>query len=314
MSQFTLKQLRYFVVAGELCSVTRAARKLHVSQPSISAAIRQIEDVTGLQLFVRHHSQGLSLTPSGRQLLNRAQQLLHGAEGLEKYALSLREEIGGELRLVTFPTFATAFLPRLLRRYAGRHPSVNLYCDEMNQVDIVRGLGEGEYELAFTYDFHLTEEIDFTPLRRFPPYAVVAVDHPLSERNSVRLAELVAHPMVLLDWPLSREYFLSIFGQYALSPVVAHRAKSIDMVCGLVANGLGFSLFNTPPPALDEGGLRPLRLEDVAPALTMGIACLRGLQLSPAADAMYGLVRDAEVQGDVFARFSDGLAEVPDHR
>lgn len=306
MRQFTLKQLRYFVAAGELSSVTQAARKLHVSQPSISAAIQQIEEVTGLQLFVRHHAQGLSLTPSGKQLMARARQLLRDAEGLEKYARSLGEEIGGELRLVAFPTFAPLLLPRLLRRYATRHPSVSLYCDEMNQADIVIGLRQGDYELAFTYDLQIPEEVDFMPLYRFPPYAVIAADHPLGGRDSIGLDELARWPMVLLDWPLSREYFLSIFTHHGLSPTVAHRAKSMDMVRGLVANGFGFSLFNTPIEALDDGNLTPLRIEQNAPPLSMGIACLRDLRLSPAAEAMHRLARDVEVQGDVFARFGAG--------
>jgi len=313
--QFTLKQLRYFVVAGELSSVTRAARKLHVSQPSISAAIQQIEETTGLQLFVRHHAQGLSLTPTGRQLMNRARQLLRDAEGLEKYARSLGEEIGGELRLVAFPTFAPVFLPRLLRRYAERHPSVSLYCDEMHQADIVRGLAQGDYELAFTYDLEIPDEIEFTPLFRFPPYAVVAADHPLAGGERIGLAELATHPMVLLDWPLSREYFLSIFSHHGLSPPVAHRAKSMDMVRGLVANGFGFSLFNTPLAALeaaDANGLAPLTLADDALPLTMGIACLRGLRLGPAAAAMHELARDTEGRGDVFERLGGGLAEAVD--
>lgn len=315
MRQFTLKQLRYFVVAGELSSVTKAARKLHVSQPSISAAIQQIEETTSLQLFVRHHAQGLSLTPAGRQLMNRARQLLRDAEGLEKYARSLGEEIGGELRLVAFPTFAPVFLPQLLRRYADRHPSVSLYCDEMNQADIVRGLTQGEYELAFTYDLDLPGDIEFTPLYRFPPYAVVAANHPLAGRDRAGLAELAEHPMVLLDWPLSREYFLSIFSHHGLSPAVAHRAKSMDMVRGLVASGFGFSLFNTPLGALeaaDTDGLESLTLADDAPPLTVGIACPRGLRLSPAAEAMYRLARDSEARGDVFARLGTGLAEIAD--
>jgi len=312
MRQFTLKQLRYFVVAGELSSVTQAARKLHVSQPSISAAIQQIEETTGLQLFVRHHAQGLSLTPTGKQLMNRARQLLRDAEGLEKYARSLGEEIGGELRLVAFPTFAPVFLPRLLRRYADRHPSVSLFCDEMHQADIVNGLAQGDYELAFTYDLEIPDGIDFTPLFRFPPYAVVAADHPLAGDERIGLAELAAHPMVLLDWPLSREYFLSIFSHHGLSPPVAHRAKSMDMVRGLVVNGFGFSLFNTPLPAMetaDAEGLVALTLTDEAPPLTMGIACLRGLRPSPAAGAMHELASSPEARGDVFARLGTGLAE-----
>ena len=302
MRYFTLKQLSYFVVAGELSSVTQAANKLHISQPSISAAIQKIEETMGLQLFVRHHAQGLSLTPTGKQLLTRARQLLHDADVLEKFAISLGEEIGGELRLVTFPTFAPLFMPKLLRRYADRYPSVSLYCDEMPQVDIVHGLRQGDYELAFTYDLQIPDEIDFTPLYRFPPYAVVAIDHPLSSRDSISLKELAEHPIVLLDWPLSREYFLSIFSQHNLSPKVAHRVKSMDMLREMVANGFGYSLFNTPFSAfksLNGGRLKALILEDEAPSLELGIACLRGLRLAPTVEAMHKLACDADVLAEL---------------
>lgn len=295
MRHFTLKQLRYFVVAGDLCSVTQAAKQLHVSQPSISAAIQQIEELTGLQLFVRHHAQGLSLTPSGKQVLVRAKQLLRDADGLERFAVSLGEEIAGELRLVAFPTFAPVFLPQLLRRYADKYPAVSLQCDEMTQADIVAGLTKGDYELAFTYDLQVPDSLDFTPLYRFPAYAVVSVNHPLADRESVSLTELVGFPMVLLDWPQSREYFLSIFAKLGLAPTVSHRAKSMDMIRGLVANGFGYSLFNTPLVTLDafDGGrLKALTLRDESQPLLMGIACLRGLRLSPAAEAMHRLVSD----------------------
>lgn len=315
MRHFTLKQLRYFVVAGDLSSVTQAAKQLHVSQPSISAAIQQIEEITGLQLFVRHHAQGLSLTPAGKQVLVRTKQLLRDAEGLERFAVSLGEEIGGELRLVAFPTFAPVFLPHLLRRYADRYPAVSLQCDEMNQADIVAGLGKGDYELAFTYDLQIPDSVDFTPLYRFPPYAVVSINHPLASRDSVRLAELVEFPLVMLDWPLSREYFLSIFSHLGLSPAVAHRAKSMDMIRGLVANGFGYSLFNTPLTTLDAfdgAALKALILNDESPPLSMGVACLRGLRLSPAAEAMRRLACDAESLSPTLERLAPYLAQVPE--
>jgi len=310
MRQFTLKQLRYFVVAGELGSTTQAARKLHVSQPLISAAIQHIETVTGIHLFVRHHAQGLSLTPSGHQLMVRARQLLREAEGVEKYALSLGDEIGGELYLVAFGSFASVFLPQLLRSYADRHPSVSLYCDEHSQADIIAGLQQGDYELAFTYDLNVPEELDFTPLYRFPPYAVVSSDHPLSTRESISLAELVTYPMVLLDWPLSREYFLAIFTQNGLVPTVAHRARSMDMLRGLVRNGFGFSLFNTPLSALEpegDGRLRALKIKDHARALLLGIACIRALRLSPAAEALFELALNTESWSSAFPEFDFGV-------
>ena len=299
MRQFTLKQLRYFVVAGELSSVTGAAKKLHVSQPSISAAIQQIEDTTALQLFVRHHAKGLSLTPAGRQLLVRARNLLRDADGLQKFAVSLGEEVSGELRLVAFPTFAPLYLPQLLRRFSDQHPAVSIYCDEKTQLGIVRGLARGDYELAFTYDLQIPDDMDFFPLYRFPPYAVVGANHPLGERESITLEELATFPMVLLDWSLSKEYFLSIFTQYGLSPKVAHRAKSMDMVRGLVGNGFGFALFNTPLEAFGrlgpgQSGLKALHLRDDARALSLGIAYPKALRLSPAAEAMRTLATNDE--------------------
>ncbi|MFC0266875.1 LysR family transcriptional regulator [Kushneria aurantia] len=298
MRHFTLKQLRYFTVAGELSSVTLAARKLHVSQPSITAAIRQMEESSGLQLFVRHHAQGLSLTSSGRQLWARTRQLLRDADDLERFTLSLGEEIAGELRLVAFPTFAPVFLPQLLRRYTETYGSVSLHCDEMIQGDIVTGLSEGVYELAFTYDLQIPANIEFTPLYSFPPYAVVAEGHPLGQRKRISLRELIDYPMVLLDWPQSREYFLSIFESRKLTPRVAYRARSLDMIRGLVASGFGFSLFNTPLTSretFDGGRLRALWLQDDAQPLSMGIACVKGVRPSPAAQAMKQLALQTEL-------------------
>src|SRR5438552_13597925 len=81
MIRYTLKQLAYFTAAAEEESVTGAARALNVSQPSISAAIAHLERVLGVQLFLRHHAQGLSLTAAGRTIFAEARNLLaHAGE------------------------------------------------------------------------------------------------------------------------------------------------------------------------------------------------------------------------------------------
>lgn len=285
---FTLKHLRYFVKAGEHGSVTRAAEELHVSQPSISSAILYLEEATSLQLFVRHHAQGLSLTPAGRQFILKAKQLLSDAESLGQYASSLGEEIAGSLRIVSFPTFTPILLPSLMKQFIETYPEVNIQCDESHQKDIIQSLMEGKYELALTYDLQLPSDIEFEPVIEFPPYVALAKDHPLAKRKELSLADLVDYPMVLLDWPMSREYFFSLFLSQDLEPNFTHRAQSLGMVRGLVANGFGYSLFNTPLVnnlALDgreivaiplRGKLRPLRL---------GVAKISRFRLTPVADA-----------------------------
>lgn len=304
---FTLKQLRYFVVAGEMSSVTKAAEALHVSQPSISSAVLHLEDVTGLQLFVRHHAQGLSLTPPGRQFIRKAKQLLSEAEGLAQYANTLGEEVAGSLRIVGFPTFTPILMPGLIKHFMDVYPAVSVQCDEMHQKDIIQGLTDGRYELAMTYDLQIPSDIEFQPLIEFPPYAVLGEHHPLADRDEVSLKELVEYPMILLDWPMSREYFFSLFLSLELEPNFAYQAQSLGMVRGLVGNGFGYSLFNTPMVnnlALDGSELRAIPLKEKLRPLRMGIARLSQFRLTPAADAFIKSL-EKQVQEESATVFSD---------
>ncbi|GHB34388.1 LysR family transcriptional regulator [Salinicola rhizosphaerae] len=294
----TLKQLRYFVVAGELKSVTRAAEQLHVSQPSISAAIAHLETAAGVQLFVRHHAQGLSLTTAGTQFLARARNLLYDADSLMQFAVSLGEDIAGPLNLVAFHTFAPIFMPRLMQAFLEQFPRVEPQCDEGHQVDIVEGLRDGRYELGLIYDMQVPDDIEFEALCRFPPYAAVATDHPLASHERLSIDTLSEYPMVLLDWPMSRDYFLSLFVDAPRQPKIAHRATSLGMVRGLVANGFGFSLLNVPPGrhlSLDGKAFRTIPLEGDVRALTVGMATLKGIRLSPAAQAMVNFLKKSEL-------------------
>lgn len=302
---FTLKQLRYFAKAGEFGSVTKAAEALHVSQPSISSAVLHLEEVTGLQLFVRHHAQGLSLTPAGREFIRKANQLLADADGLGRYANTLGKDVAGTLRIVGFPTFTPMLLPSLMKRFTETYPDASIQCDESHQGDIIQSLMDGRYELALTYDLQLPYDIDFEPIMEFPAYAVLAQDHPLAQRDELELQELAEYPMVLLDWPMTREYFYSLFLSQDLEPNFAYRAQSLGMVRGLVSNGLGYTLFNTPlvnNKALDGSELKAIPLSGNLRPLRLGVAKISQFKLTPVADAFITLLKDraAELSDSVF--------------
>lgn len=293
--RFTLKQLRYFVVAGEMSSVTKAAEALHVSQPSISSAVLHLEDVTGLQLFIRHHAQGLSLTPSGKQFIRKAKQLLDEAEGLAHYANTLGHDIAGSLRIVGFPTFTPILMPKIIKQFMDAYPAVNVQCDEKHQKDLIQSLYDGRYELALTYDLQIPNDIEFEPLLEFPPYAVLGQDHPLADRDELSLKELAEYPMVVLDWPMSREYFFSLFLSLELEPNFAYQAESLGMVRGFVGNNFGYSLFNTPMAnnlALDGTELKAIPLKEKLRPLRMGVARLSQFRLTPAAEAFIQKVKE----------------------
>src|SRR5688572_18237692 len=112
--RFTLRQLAYFVAVAEEGSVARAAGELKLSQPSISTAMAKLEDQLGVQLLVRHHAQGVSLTPQGSRLLAAVRNLLHHADEFQRQAASTSGEIAGPLHVASFATLAPAFMPALI--------------------------------------------------------------------------------------------------------------------------------------------------------------------------------------------------------
>ena len=292
---FTLRHLAYFIAAAEQGGVTGAARSLRVSQPSISAALAELERRLGLKLFVRHHAQGLSPTPAGRQLLGQARRLLAHADELRLAALDLGGGLAGVLDLGCFITFAPIVVPGLLRGFARRFPEARLRLHEAHVQGVLEGLRKGESEIALTYDLDLGPDILFEPLLEVPLHALLPEGHRLARRSAVSLAALAAEPLVLLDLPQSREYFLSIFYALGLKPKVAYESASFDMVRGLVANGLGCAIMHSRPPngrAIDGRRLvyRPL-VEDVRPTV-LGLARLGRLRPTRLADVFAAFCRE----------------------
>jgi DNA-binding transcriptional LysR family regulator len=270
--RYTLKQLGYFVATAEAGSITAAARQLHISQPSISAAIAQLEDMFGLELFIRHHAQGLSLTPTGQRLLAEARSLLAQASDFHDGAVELAEGMAGEIDVGCFTTFAPMVIPGLLRSLRREHPEIRVRLHELHIEGLLEGLREGRFDLALTYDLNIGADMTFEPLVDVPLHVMLAADHPFAKRPAVGLGELIGEPFILLALPGSRDYFLSLFYGLGLRPQVEHESPSFEMVRGLVANGYGYSVMHSRPEndvALDgmrlayrpvDDPLRPTRL------------------------------------------------------
>lgn len=281
--RFTFRQLEYFVAAGEAGSIRGAAEAVSISQPSISAAIAHLERELGLQLFVRHHAQGLSLTPAGRRLLHETRLLLDRAEGLHGVAAELKEQLGGRLALGCFVTLAPMILPELIQSFAGEVPAAEIALFEADQERLVAALRRVELDLALTYDLQIPDDLVFTPLAALPPHVLLPAAHPLAGRAEVSLAELAEEKLVLLDLPLSREYFFSLFLREGLEPQIAQRSAQQEVVRGLVANGFGYSLANARPrlgTAPDGRPLVRLALAGDPPPLRLGLARAESLQPS----------------------------------
>ncbi|MDX8451836.1 LysR family transcriptional regulator [Mesorhizobium sp. VK9D] len=273
--RFTLRQLEYFVAVGEAGSIAKAAEQVNVSPPSISASIAQLEAEFGVQLFVRKHSHALALTAGGRLFLKEAARLLNDADALHDIAGDIAEKVRGPLAIGCLLTFAQIVLPALRRKFEDAYPDVRVRQFERNQGQLFEMLQRGEIDAALTYDLELSQDMTFEPLMQLPAYVMLPAAHHLAAKAGITPEELVDEPMVLLDLPYSREYFLSAFQPKGLRPKIAERTGDIAVMRSMVANGFGYGIANMRPlnTMSPDGKLLvfvPL-LGDIRP-LTMGIA------------------------------------------
>jgi len=250
VAAYTLRQLRYFVTTVECGSVAEASRKLYIAPPSISSAIKSLESSFGVQLFIRHHAQGVSLTPSGSRVYHKAQKLIDAAREFEQDVLADNDVMAGQIEVGCFETVAPLYLPRLLAGFSRLYPGIAVRIRDGEQHDLVAGLAAGDIDVALVYEHDLDDTIATEQLiapRR--PYALLPAHHRLARHASVTLRELSAEPMILLDVRPSRRYFLSIFEELGLRPRIAYSSPSIEMVRGMVGQGFGFSVLVTRPHA-----------------------------------------------------------------
>lgn len=279
--RFTLRQLEYFVAAGETGSITQASERINISQPSISTAISQLEQELDVQLFIRHHAQGLSLTSAGRTMLIEAKRLVEQAETLYSVASSTSEEIRGQLSIGCLTTLAPMVLPELALSFTTAFPRAVIRPHVDNQEMLFNGLRRATIDIALTYDLQLPDDIQFTPLVDLPVHALIGETHALAGRSAVTLPELAQLPMILLDLPLSSEYFLSLFIKEGLQPSISYRVLQPDMIRTMVANGFGYTLANVTPrsdTALDGRKVVRIRLAGEHRPVTMGLAMLKSLR------------------------------------
>ncbi|MGU7772709.1 LysR family transcriptional regulator [Burkholderia sp. MR1-5-21] len=272
---YSLRQLKYFVATAEALSFTAAAKRLHVSQPSISSALSELETAFGLQLFIRHHAHGLSLTQAGRDLLGRARDLLKSAEELQIAARHSDTGIAGTISLGCLTSVAPPIMPWLISRFLRDRHGVEFSTHEGDQEMLFVGLRDGTLDIALTYDIDITDEIDFTPIIEFPPHVLLPAKHRLAGGDTVSLKDLVDEPYVLLDLAHSKEYFSSLFDQIGNRPIPAFRSSQPEVVRGMVAHGLGYSIHNFPlnnTRTVDGGRFVTLPIKEQVKPAVLGVA------------------------------------------
>ncbi|CAG2146406.1 LysR family transcriptional regulator [Cupriavidus numazuensis] len=287
MIPFSFRQLEYFVAAAEHGSISAAARARHVSQPSVSTAIAQLEDTLGEALFRRQVSRGLELTPAGQRLLARARDILALAAGITVDEAG-QQGLSGRLSLTCFQDLGPYFVPRLLAGFRERHPAVSITLFEADLATVHRTLQAGKAELALTYDLGFDQRVDRWMLASLPPYALLPASHPRAGQRDISLAELAGERLILEDIAQTREYFLSLFWAHGLHPTLHQYTQTFEMQRGLVAHGYGVALSCTRPAgdhSYDGQPIACLPLREPVTAQRVVLARAQSVRASPLAQA-----------------------------
>lgn len=273
--EISLRTLRYAVMTADCGNITGAARALNITQPSVSAAISELEIELGTSIFIRHHARGVSLTPAGRQFISEARLLLKHSQDFSRSWHLIGDSQQGQINVGCFTTVAARYMPSLLAAFSESHPDISVNLLEGDQQHVLDALVTGAIEVALTYNLSVPAGMDVTTLLHLPPVALLAADHHLAGQENVSMTELAKEPYILYDLPLSREYFMELFRSVGAQPTIAWRSASYEFVRGLVARGHGFAIHNAVPRTMTtyDGGsliIRPFR----QPLKGLNVVCL----------------------------------------
>ncbi len=247
MLRYTLRQLEYALAIAELGSLAGAALKLGVAQPSLSASLQKLEEQLGLQLFIRHHAQGVTPSPQGLRFLNEARSLVAHARDFQRDSSSVAEQVEGELTMGSFMTIAPVYAPKLIAGFQQQYPQARLRLEDGVQDELVAGLRSGRFDLALLYKLDMPDDLRVTELASVTPYVLLNASHRLAAKKQVSLHDLADEPLILLDVLPSRTYFTRLLVSNGITPKVSFVSPSLELVRGLVGQGLGYSLLITRP-------------------------------------------------------------------
>ncbi|WP_191251623.1 LysR substrate-binding domain-containing protein [Amycolatopsis oliviviridis] len=251
-----LRQLRYFVAVAEEASFTKAARRLHLAQQSLSQQITVLERLLGASLL-RRDSRGTRLTEIGSLFLPEARAVLaRSDEALSVVNRAVRGEIG-TLHLGFLTTTANYLLPPVVRAVRDRLPDLTLTTDATQIASLVDGLTAGRYDLIFTRP-PLVDGFEIRTLVTEEVCAVLPEGHRLATATEVKLADLADEPWVLTprsSWEPWHQRYDSEFEAAGFTPRVVQRAATVQGLLGLVAAGIGVTRLARSSHSLRRSGV-----------------------------------------------------------
>lgn len=238
----TLRQLRYLVALEETRHFRQAAEASGISQPSLSVQIKALEDALSIQLVERGSGQ-VQMTGPGREVCRRAREILSATQGLMDLSVTMKDGLGGTLRLGTSATIGPYLMPFVIGELHEKHPDLRLYIRESTPRDLLRGLTEGDHDLVLTQLPAGGGGFSVARLFREPLQVVMPNDHRLTEQAAVNAEDLASETVLALSPSYSLyDHVASLSLDVGATLARDYEGTSLDALRQMVAMGMGVTL------------------------------------------------------------------------
>jgi LysR family hydrogen peroxide-inducible transcriptional activator len=287
-----LRDLEYLVALAESRHFGRAAERCHVSQPTLSAQLRKLEEFLGVALFERRPGP-LALTAAGDSIVERARRILRDAEDIRSLARASQDPLSGPLKVGLIPTLGPYLLPRVAPRIAKALPKLSLLLHEHQTAALVERTLAGDLDLAILALPAETKGLVTRSLFAEPFLLAMPEQHRLASRKRVKASDLKDEKLLLLEeGHCLRDQALEVCA-HAGTEEQAFRATSLETLRQMVAAGLGLTLLPglaAEGPFASTRGLAVRPFAPPSPNRVVGAAWRRSTSRGPAIAAVCDII------------------------
>ncbi|UFJ41175.1 LysR family transcriptional regulator [Brevibacillus humidisoli] len=281
-----IRQLLYFLEVAKERSFTKAATRLHLTQPTLSKSIARLEEELGLPLLQRKEHK-VSLTAEGEVLLRHAERIVGCVEDALREIAELKGLTRGEIRIGLPPMVGTSLFPDLLAGFLSRYPGIRFSAFEEGALSVEQKLIQQEIDLGIVIPDALQEpeKMELIPLTRADFAVCLSNEHPLARQSNLTVPDLREESFILLkEGFFQRRYILEECRKANFQPNVIYTSNQLEIVKQLITRNLGISLLLRM--AVEREPL--IRCVPLKPALTieLAVAYRKGSYLSKASQAL----------------------------